>query len=289
MLDTVAGDAPAAKLTKKASTRRGFDPGHPHPCRRASISSYLLLQAFRAHAGPALWIKAVKATRKVRAITFATCDVAEAVLSFYDVETNSCRATLKQIAERAGCARSTVCEAIKTLQMAGLLVAQRHSDEEDWEVRGKGAKRTVQAANSYAFDTPISGAVEHIAAVVAKARGHKAAKRAACAAKKKPGLVAGRNTHCESENRRDDSPGTDSQHTHGIAKDQAQGGEAIIGTPGSLSPPQAERPVPGTRAYEIAKARRVALAQAEDRARKALWRELEVQRIKHGRAWTPSG
>lgn len=93
-------------------------------------------------------------------ITAKALAVLEALLwGFHNARSGLCFPSLESIAEKAGCARSTVCEAIKALEDAGILtwvnriarIRERMPD-----LFGKWANRTrvIRTSNGYRFHDP---------------------------------------------------------------------------------------------------------------------------------------
>ena len=93
-------------------------------------------------------------------ITAKACSVAEALLwGFHNARSGLCFPSYEKIAEKAGCARSTVAEAIKALEVAGILswvnrivrVRERCAD-----LFGHMGNRTrvIRTSNGYAFNDP---------------------------------------------------------------------------------------------------------------------------------------
>jgi hypothetical protein len=93
-------------------------------------------------------------------LTRAFLDVLEALLwGFHNSRTGCCFPSYERIAERAGCARSTIAEALKALEFAGVLtwqhritrVRERCRDlfgHEGWRWR------VIRTSNAYAFRDP---------------------------------------------------------------------------------------------------------------------------------------
>src|SRR6516165_3015410 len=93
-------------------------------------------------------------------ITRAFLEVLEALLwRFHNSRTGCCFPSYERIAERAGCARSTVAEAIKVMEWAGILtwqnritrIRERCSDlwgREGWRWR------VIRTSNCYQFGDP---------------------------------------------------------------------------------------------------------------------------------------
>jgi hypothetical protein len=92
----------------------------------------------------------------------ATLDVLGALLwAFHNARTGVCFPSYERIAERAGCARSTVAEAIKALEWAGVLTWQnritriRERCRDLWGREG-WRWRVIRTSNAYGFRDPAS-------------------------------------------------------------------------------------------------------------------------------------
>jgi hypothetical protein len=90
----------------------------------------------------------------------AALDVLGALLwAFHNARTGVCFPSYERIAERAGCARSTVAEAIKALEFAGVLTWQnrivrvRERCRDLWS-RSGWQWRVVRTSNAYVFRDP---------------------------------------------------------------------------------------------------------------------------------------
>jgi hypothetical protein len=90
----------------------------------------------------------------------AALDVLGALLwAFHNARTGCCFPSYERIAERAGCARSTVAEAIKALEWAGVLTWQnritriRERCRDLWGREG-WRWRVIRTSNAYAFRDP---------------------------------------------------------------------------------------------------------------------------------------
>jgi DNA-binding MarR family transcriptional regulator len=93
-------------------------------------------------------------------ITAKALAVLEALLwGFHNARSGLCFPSYQTIAERAGCARSTVAEAIKTLEDAGLLtwvnrIKRIRERCEDLFGRSGTCWRVVRTSNGYRFNDP---------------------------------------------------------------------------------------------------------------------------------------
>jgi hypothetical protein len=90
----------------------------------------------------------------------AALDVLSALLwAFHNARSGCCFPSYERIAERAGCARSTVAEAIKALEWAGVLTWQNRIvrvRERCCDLWGKAGWqwRVVRTSNAYVFRDP---------------------------------------------------------------------------------------------------------------------------------------
>jgi hypothetical protein len=137
----------------RSSREKVFGPGHAVPLDRnakARIAAYA-----RA------WTAAHKAPGQHKGpITRAFLDVLQALLwQFHNASTGCCFPSYERIAERAGCHRSTVAEALKALEWAGVLtwqhriarIRERCTDlfgREGWRWR------VIRTSNCYQFRDP---------------------------------------------------------------------------------------------------------------------------------------
>jgi hypothetical protein len=93
-------------------------------------------------------------------ITRAFLDVLQALLwGFHNANTGRCFPSYQAIADRAGCARSTVAEALKALEFAGVLTWQHRIirlRERCIDLFGRQAwrSRVVRISNAYVFHDP---------------------------------------------------------------------------------------------------------------------------------------
>ena len=94
------------------------------------------------------------------AIGRAALDVLSALLwQFHNARTGCCFPSYERIAERAGCARSTVAEALKALEFAGVLTWQnrivrvRERCQDLWG-RAGWQWRVIRTTNAYVFRDP---------------------------------------------------------------------------------------------------------------------------------------
>jgi hypothetical protein len=92
----------------------------------------------------------------------AALDVLSALLwAFHNARSGVCFPSYERIAEKAGCARSTVAEAIKALEWAGVLTWQnritriRERCRDLWGREG-WRWRVIRTSNAYAFRDPAS-------------------------------------------------------------------------------------------------------------------------------------
>jgi hypothetical protein len=130
-----------------------FGPGHAVPLDRnakARIAAYARAWSARhrqdgQHKGP---------------LTRAFLDVLGALLwQFHNARTGCCFPSYERIAAKAGCARSTVAEAIKVLEFAGVLTWQnritrvRERCRDLWGREG-WRWRVIRTSNAYAFRDP---------------------------------------------------------------------------------------------------------------------------------------
>jgi hypothetical protein len=95
-------------------------------------------------------------------LTRAFLDVLEALLwGFHNARTGCCFPSYERIAERAGCARSTVAEALKALEFAGVLTWQHRVTRirercRDLFGRDGWRWRIIRTSNAYVFRDPAS-------------------------------------------------------------------------------------------------------------------------------------
>ena len=140
------------KLKFKKRREKLFGEGRPRPMDRnakARVMAYARALTRRVEAGKAYG-----------PITAKFLDVLEALLwSFHNARSGLCFPSYEKIAERAGCARSTVAEAIKALEDAGILswvnrikrVAEASIDLFGQRIR---KTRVVRTSNGYYFIDP---------------------------------------------------------------------------------------------------------------------------------------
>jgi hypothetical protein len=94
------------------------------------------------------------------AVTAKALAVLEALLwGFHNARSGLCFPSYEKIAERAGCARSTVAEAIKALELAGVLtwvnrIARVRERCPDLFGNMGSRVRVVRTSNGYAFNDP---------------------------------------------------------------------------------------------------------------------------------------
>ena len=93
-------------------------------------------------------------------ITRAFLDVLEALLwGFHNARTGCCFPSYEAIADRAECARSTVAEALKVLELAGVLswqhrIARIRVRERDLFGQWANRWRVIRTSNAYVFADP---------------------------------------------------------------------------------------------------------------------------------------
>jgi hypothetical protein len=93
-------------------------------------------------------------------ITRAFLEVLEALLwGFHNARSGCCFPSYEAIAARAECARSTVAEALKALEWAGVLtwqnrIARIHVRERDLFGRWASRWRVIRTSNAYVFHDP---------------------------------------------------------------------------------------------------------------------------------------
>ena len=130
-----------------------FGPGRAVPLDRnakARIAAYAKAWD-RSHRQPG---------QRGGALGRAALDVLGALLwAFHNARTGVCFPSYERIAEKAGCARSTVAEAIKALEFAGVLTWQnrivrvRERCQDLWG-RSGWHWRVIRTSNAYAFRDP---------------------------------------------------------------------------------------------------------------------------------------
>jgi DNA-binding MarR family transcriptional regulator len=129
-----------------------FGHGRPRPLDREA--KLRLMHAARA------FMRRTEAGKAYGAITAKALAVLEALLwGFHNARSGLCFPSYDRIAERAGCARSTVAEALKALEAAGVLtwvnrlvrIRERRLDP-----FGKAGSRVrvIRTSNAYAFNDP---------------------------------------------------------------------------------------------------------------------------------------
>lgn len=93
-------------------------------------------------------------------LTRAFLEVLEALLwGFHNSRTGQCMPSYESIAAKAGCARSTVAEALKALELAGVLTWQHRITSirvPELDLFGQWATRwrVIRTSNAYAFSDP---------------------------------------------------------------------------------------------------------------------------------------
>jgi AraC-like DNA-binding protein len=170
MLVLISAPAPAGcptcnqrrRQVKKPNPRRCAAP----PRRREKVfgpgDRCALDRNVRARIGE--WIRALeRRTEKGKAygaITGKAGDVARALLwCFLNAKTGQCDPSYEAIANAAGCARSTVADAIKMLETTGLLtwqhrIARERVRERDLFGRWRTRWRVLRRSNAYQFVDP---------------------------------------------------------------------------------------------------------------------------------------
>ena len=107
-------------------------------------------------------LRATEAGRHYGPLTAKTVAVLEALLwGFHNSKSGQCMPSYETIAERAGCARSTVALAVKALEAVGLLTWVNRLTrviEPGRDLVGRLARRwrTIRTSNAYAFRDPKS-------------------------------------------------------------------------------------------------------------------------------------
>lgn len=93
----------------------------------------------------------------------AVAEKEKVVVSIHDGRSGQCNPALETIAEKARCARSTVCEAINALEDAGILswvncLVKVRVVERDLFGRTTRAWRVLRTSNAYVFCDPKAAA-----------------------------------------------------------------------------------------------------------------------------------
>jgi hypothetical protein len=135
-----------------------FGDGRPRPLdRNAKVRVMTLARALMRRTEPG---------RHYGAVTAKAVAVLEALLwGFHNAGTGRCFPSYESIAERAGCARSTVYEAIRALEAAGILtwvnriarIRERCTDlfgADGWRWR------VIRTSNAYAFNDPSKSEIQ---------------------------------------------------------------------------------------------------------------------------------
>jgi hypothetical protein len=97
-------------------------------------------------------------------LTRATTEVLEALLwGFHNAATGACFPSYEAIAAKAECCRDTVCEAIKALELAGVLawvnrIVRERVREPDLFGQWTWRWRVIRTSNAYTFRDPKPGA-----------------------------------------------------------------------------------------------------------------------------------
>ena len=144
----------AATLPTHLRPRREklFGDGRPRPLDRNAKARIMTLAR-------ALMRRTVKG-KAYGAITAKALAVLEALLwGFHNAQSGLCFPSYATIAERAGCARSTVAEALKALEDAGLLtwvnrIIRIKERCEDLFGRFGSRTRVIRTSNGYRFNDP---------------------------------------------------------------------------------------------------------------------------------------
>ena len=147
--------SPALPRHLKRRREKVFGDGRPRPLdRNAKVRVMTLARALT---------RRTEASKHYGTVTAKALAVLEALLwGFHNARSGLCFPSYEKIAERAGCARSTVCEAIKALEAAGLLswvhrltrIRERGPDLLGvWVNRW----RVIRTSNAYHFNDPKGG------------------------------------------------------------------------------------------------------------------------------------
>jgi Helix-turn-helix domain len=133
-----------------------FGDGRPQPLdRNAKVRVMTLARTLMRRTEPG---------RHYGTISAKFCAVLEALLfGFHNAHTGRCFPSYDTIAERAGCARSTVYEAIRALEAAGVLtwvnrIARIREPVLDLFGQWATRWRVIRTSNAYAFIDPHPGA-----------------------------------------------------------------------------------------------------------------------------------
>jgi hypothetical protein len=100
-------------------------------------------------------------------LTRATGEVLEALLwGFHNAHTGACFPSYEAIAAKAECCRDTVCEAIKALELAGVLtwvhrIVRERIRERDLFGKWASRWRVIRTSNAYAFRDPAAEMAEN--------------------------------------------------------------------------------------------------------------------------------
>jgi hypothetical protein len=135
--EKVFGPGRAVPLDRNAKVRitayaRGWDRIHRQPGQRGGALGRAALDVL----GALLWV-------------------------FHNARSGCCFPSYERIAEKAGCARSTVAEAIKALEFAGVLTWQNRITRvrercRDLFSRGGWRWRVIRTSNAYVFRDPLA-------------------------------------------------------------------------------------------------------------------------------------
>src|SRR5271165_4793474 len=143
------------KLKFRKRREKLFGDGRPRPMDRnakARVMVYARALMRRTQAGKAYGAITAKALAVLQALLWA----------FHNAKSGLCFPSYEKIAEAASCARSTVAEAIKALEDAGILswvnrlkrVAEASRDLFGHRIR---KTRVIRTSNGYAFIDPKAG------------------------------------------------------------------------------------------------------------------------------------
>ena len=139
----------------KPKREKVFGDGRPVPLDRNMKARIMVLARALMHK--------TEAGKHYGAITAKAYAVLEALLwAFHNARSGLCFPSYERIAEQAGCARSTVAEAIKALELAGILswvnrIARVRDAERDLFGKLVPRWRVVRISNGYAFRDPGAG------------------------------------------------------------------------------------------------------------------------------------
>jgi hypothetical protein len=132
-----------AHVNSRPSRTKLFGAGRPRPLdREAKVRVMHLARALmrRTAAGKAYGVITAKAFAVLQTLLFG----------FHNARTGLCFPSYEAIAEAAGCARSTVAEALKALEGAGVMSWVNRLKR----IRETGRVRVIRTSNGYAFNDP---------------------------------------------------------------------------------------------------------------------------------------